>query len=437
MLGAISPQMRQRIIAARRARQRVVAKPTPQVSTPQTPEQKALARKAAWEKEWAYGVEPGRNLGNMPLTPLGKELRTVILARDWDTLFTKMIPLYWPDGDKTKPARGAGWWQKNWALSKYSFKGDGANKIYVPWTQADIRSFVFSPYYTVAPDYVCTDAQRELGVQALWKAQARHIQKFRPNNYAIVWPIYPGSGYGWQDYGCRADKPSWWVKNRGKVAVAVGAVAAVALGPQIISAISGGGASATGAATGAAGAGTGAATTTGIVGAGAKAGALTTTVTAKAGAAAAITTKSVAAAGAVAGAANAGSLFSTTQKLVDTVNKARTVDAIIKGELPPPPINISGDNFTEWAMNVAKEELAKEGQKYLTQKQEEQLRRQIQEMQGELYPLAAGLPARPSPVLDPAVYTRLLQMQEIERKRDQQTMLYAALGAGALLLLAG
>lgn len=347
-----------------------------------TPEQQAanlaLAKKvkadaadfAAWAREWNLGVEAGRNLGPALLTERGKVLQELILRRDWESLFT-LIPV-----NK---------WPRNWSLSKYSFTGNGANKRYVAWTKADLQSFIFSPYYTVQPGYICLDEQRSLGVAAYWKAQSRHKQKFNPSSYHYVWPIYPGGGYGSQTYGCEKDKTSLWVKIRKPVIAAAAIVAAVYLGPIVLAKISG---VATTGATEAA--------TAGIVGAGTKAGAVTA-ITTKAGTAAAITLKSGAVAAA---AAESTSFFQTVQSgannLLNYVNKARTVEAIAKGEMPPPPISVVGASFTDWAMIVAKEQIAKEAQqraielgteyiqRKMTEKEEARLRAEIKVMQAEL-----------------------------------------------------
>lgn len=402
----------------------------------QTAIKKALNEKRAWQAEWNNGVESGRNLGNMLLSARGKILRNIIIRRDWDTLF-KLFPVA-PD------SRGPGVWQKHWSLSKYSFTGDGANKRYVAWTEPDIRNWIFSPYYTIAPGHECSDAQRNTGVAAYMKAQARHKQKFNPSIYHYVWPIYPGRGYGDQTYGCQRDKDSWWVEHRKVVVAAVAVVAAVYLGPIIAAKIGAGGVEA--AAGGAAGTGGGTAAG-GIVGAGTKAGAAVIT---KAGAGAAITTKATGAVIAIQSAAEAGTLFSKVQAGVKLVNQARTIDSIIKGEMPPPPIGISGSNFTEWALDIAKKELIDEVQErtgeYLTKKMQEELikkeeaelRAEIERMQRELAAIIPpGTPIMPSPELSNDVRARIAAMQNIERQRGQQNMILMALAAGGVFLAFG
>ena len=377
----------------------------------------------AWKAEWNRGVEAGRNLGSAALTERGKVLQDIILRRDWDALF-KLIPI--------------GQWSRNWSLSKYSFTGDGANKRYVAWTEADLQSFIFSPYYTIQPGYICSDEQRALGVAAYWKSQSRHKQKFTPAIYHYVWPIYPGGGYGSQTYGCEKDKTSLWVKIRKPVVAAAAIVAAVYLGPIVLAKISG--VATTGATEAAA---------TGIVGAGTKAG-VVTAITTKAGAAAAITIKSGAVAAAV---AESSTFFQTVQSgansLLSYVNKARTIEAIAKGEMPPPPISVVGETFTDWAMIVAKEQIAKEAQqramelgveyiqRKMTEKEEARLRVEIKAMQAELARIIPNNVIASPDSRVPAEVQAASAALALKEKQAQDTMLAAlaiAVPVGFILL---
>ena len=78
--------------------------------------------------------------------------------------------------------------------------------------------------------------------------------------------------------------------------------------------------------------------------------------------------------------------------LLSVVNKARTVEAIAKGELPPPPISIKGESFRDWMFITAKEKMQEEameaGQEYIarkmTAKEEAALKAEIAQMQREL-----------------------------------------------------
>ncbi len=395
-----------------------------------TPEQIAAdAARAALLKEYAIKAKvmektivPGYTVAGATLSPIDKEFQTMVLARDWSALFAFL------------PSK---FWGQYGMLGKYSFVDQNGQRAFIPFTEAEIRSFVFSPYYTVQPGHICTDEQREMGVAALWLASQRHQQKFPATDWRSIWPIYPGWGYPGQRYGCEKYVPSTWVRIRKPVVIAAAIVAAVYLGPIVLSKIT---------ATSTAGS---AGTTTGIVGAGTKAGAVTA-ITTKAGTAAAITVKSGAVAAAV---AESTSFFQTVQSgannLLAYVNKARTIEAIAKGEMPPPPISIVGDTFTDWAMMVAKEQIAKEAQqramelgveyvqRKMTEKEEAKLRAEIQAMQAELARIipndVIASPDSRVPVEVQAASAALA----LKEKRAQDTMLAAlaiAVPMGFLLL---
>jgi hypothetical protein len=347
------------------------------------------------ERKKVLSVDYG-SVAPAQLSPIGKQFQQMVLARDWDALF-KFLPLPF--------------WKRYGNLGKFSFVDQGGQRTYIPFSEADIRRFVFSPYYTVQPGYVCTDGQREMGVNALMKAGVRHQEKFPASDWRHIWPIYPGGGYGDQNFGCEKYTPSTWVKIRKPVVAAAAVVAAVYLGPMVYDKISGA----------LAGASEGGA----IAGAGSKAGAV-----AKAGTAATATT------GTAATAASKAALFAKVQTGVELYNKANTVNAIIKGEMPPPPISITGSNFTEWAFDEAKGKLVEEYQRQLTKKEEAQLRAEIEQMQRELAQyIPPGTPVAPSPELDPAIQQRIAQMQALEKQDNQNLLLMGAAGIGALLLL--
>ncbi len=200
----------------------------------------------------------------------------------------------------------------------------------------------------------------------------------------------------------------------------------------------------------------------GIVGAGAKAGAVAAVTTKGAvaaalttkatvtGAAALATVKTVSTASMIAAAAETGTLFTKAQTLTTWVNRARSVDAIIKGELPPPPIGISGGNFTEWAMDLAKaeikEEIGERAGEYISKKAAEKaqaeqdaiMRAEIERMQAELAALvSAQTPVMPAPEIDAPVRDKLIEMQNIERQRAQQNMLLLAGGAAVAFVALG
>lgn len=91
----------------------------------------------------------------------------------------------------------------------------------------------------------------------------------------------------------------------------------------------------------------------------------------------------------VAGAAGfgggAGGIVETAKtvipKVIDGVNAARTIEAIKNGEVPPPPINLQGDNFTDWAFAIAQNELEAKTQEKITANEALILRQEIEDQQ--------------------------------------------------------
>lgn len=409
---------------------------------------------ARFKAELWRGKSGTRNFAVTPLSTEGKQLQAAILARDWDALFglTGGVNNWVPRAGQHAPS-----------LGKYSFVIENGRRRYIPFTEDEIRSFIFSRHYRVKPGHVCSDPQKESGVQAHWNKTQRHIAKYRDaSNPLHIWPILPGWGYPGQTFMCQPVKKSLWVKIRKPLAIAVGVVAAVWLGPIVIGKIAGAGAAEVAGGTAAAGASSGGAAAAGIVGAGAKAGAavaittkgaVTAALTTKAtitGAAALATVKTVSAATLISGAAEAGTLFTKVQNVTTWVNRARSVDAIIKGELPPPPIGISGSNFTEWAMALAKEEVKKEigeqageyiskrAQEKYEKEQEAMMRAEIEKMQAELAALvSANTPIAPAPEIDAPVRDKIIEMQNIEKQRATNTMIMLAVGGGAAMLMLG
>jgi hypothetical protein len=329
-----------------------------------------------------------------PLSPIGKEFQKIVLARDWDALFNYLPIKYWKRLD---------------TLGKYSFKDVNGRRVYIPFTKDEVTRYVFSPYYSIQPGYVCSDAQRQLGVNANMKGMNRHGQKFGKNDPRVIWPIHPGWGYGSQRYGCEKPKKSTWVKIRHKVAAAAVIVAAVYLGPAIVAKVK----TVLG---GAAGGGTGATATSTVTQA-------TTFQKVQAG----------------------------TKTLLGYVNKARTIEAVVKGELPPPPIGIPGTSFRDWAFIVAKEEIKKEaidiameaGQKYIAKKmtarEEAKLKAEIAEMQKQLIkltpPEVRNMPVEPPKELPAAI--KKIQVIEEKKKSDLNKFILPGLMVAGALILGG
>lgn len=399
------------------------AEETAQVAAAGTEAERAL--RAAFAADYAKTVVPGYTVhGTAPLTDREKILQKIVLARDWDTLFA-ILP---------QPM-----WKPTWMLGKYSFVQNGARK-YIPFDEAALSSFIFSKNYSVQPGYgtppgTCPQSQLEQGLAKHWEKTLGTKAKFPdPSLWYHVWPMFPGGGYPGQTYGCEKYRPSTWVKMRKKVYIAVAIVAAVYLGPIVLGKISGmlSGGAAGGSAGAAAGAtaGAGATTAAGAATAGATAGVATTGGTL------------------AAGAAKAAAYLSTVQKGVDYYNKAQTINSMIKGEAPPPPINVTGSSFTDWGMNVAKDLAAKEikdqtGEyfaKKLTEKEEAAMRAEIEALQREMAALIpSGTPMQPDPNLQPQVRDKITEMQNIERERGDTSGIgmLALLAVPAVFLLAG
>lgn len=408
--------------------------------TPLTPEQIARLRQqqgaapnwGAYAAAYAKTVVPGYTVAGATLTPLEKELQAITLRRDFDALFKK-IPLQY--------------WKRPWMLGKYSFRGDGPLRRYVPFSKADIRKFIFSDHYSVQPGYTCTDNQREMGVNAHWKAQSRHQQKFGATDWRSNWPIYPGGGYGGQRYGCEKHVPSTWVKIREKLKpIAIAAVVVtggILLGKALVAK-----AAASKAASAAA------ASKVGIVGAGTKAGAaaaITTKATAgalatKAGTLAALKTGAgtaaavaAAAGGAATGATTAGGIVGLAAKSApiaeNIINGSRTIKALADGSLPPPPISLGDGSLTNYA-TVVGEQLA---ERELRQKLSEAEAAMLADMiESERRYLARGEAAH-RPVVNSGLDPTLTAAQRTRADgalSEGNLVKILALGVPALLLLA-
>lgn len=128
----------------------------------------------------------------------------------------------------------------------------------------------------------------------------------------------------------------------------------------------------------------------------------------------AVAGQSVVAGGVIAkaGAVGAASLLSVVKdaapKVIDTINTTRTIEAIAKGELPPPPIRPMDGSFTDWALLVAQDKL----QRNLTEAEEKLLLEQIMSGQNAMAVYGSNSPTTSGTgVLDP----RIVAMQAKEK----------------------
>ena len=338
------------------------------------------------------------------LTPWAKYFQNVILRRDYDTLF-RVLPL--------------DVWGSRWKLGKYSFRdvdrkvydisqrflpGGGTPTIttvreYVPFSENAIRRFVNGPYYKVSPAYadgICPPERLEIYADGYWNSTKAAAESNRVTDRAHVYDIWPGKDL------CIPPQASLWVRIRSKVYIAVAIVAAVYLGPIVMDKI--GTLIPGGAATGEAGA-----------------------VTSKA------------------------TFFQRVKAGADTVltyvNKARTINAIVHGELPPPPIGIAGDSFREWAMIVVKDKIIEEAktkaaelgveyiQKKMTEREEAKLRAEIAEMQRKLLALVPpDAPMKPDAQVPIEVQEKMVQEKTDSQDVNDMLSIAVPLGIGALLL---
>jgi hypothetical protein len=109
------------------------------------------------------------------------------------------------------------------------------------------------------------------------------------------------------------------------------------------------------------------------------------------------------------------------------------VNAIISGDMPPPPI-ATGKNFTDWAMNIAKDEIAKTQAEKLSELDEARMRAELAAIQREIDALVPrGTPMAPDPNLAPAVRDRIVEMQNIEKQREGADVGMIALAVGVPL----
>lgn len=294
-------------------------------------------------------------------------------------------------------------------LGRFRFTWDqSGNKVFVPWSeQSWVNFFENSQRGRWIPNvplmYKCSPEWETRFIGEFFAQSENARKNFPASDPGHVWQYKSGGAK------CKRPKPSTWVQIRKGVVGAALIVAAVYLGPTVLAKIKGTAGTASGTAAGGA--------------------------SGTASAAQATTFQQI----------QAGS-----KTLLGYVNKARTIEAIAKGELPPPPIGIAGSSFREWALIVAKEKLKEEaitrameaGQEYIarkmTQKEEAALRAEIAAMQRELESLvpADALP-QPDEMLAPAI--KNMQVLEEQKAGSNKELLNMALiiGIPATLFLMG
>lgn len=318
-------------------------------------------------------------------------LRKATLAGDWDRVFDYLPPLFWGNPDGRDRAI---------QLGKFNFVRGGSadypKAIFKPFTDAQIRGFFHSTFVRTAPfGYVCTQDQREDHTKTYIARQRDVARQYPPSDWRHVVQIYPGAVL------CERPRKSLWVMLRTPIVVAVGAIALAYLGPIVYDKIAGKLASLAGAQTG------------------------------------------------PESAALLAKIKRGGSAVLEHVNQPRTIDAIVQGGLPPPPVSIGGKSFTEWALDRAKKEIAEQAkekaaelgteyiQKKLTERQERKLREEIQAMQRELAALTANVPKSPDPAVPAPVQRESAKLAETEKKRQDWTLAIAAVGLPLLWVLSG
>jgi len=339
------------------------------------------AKKARKKLKSATGFVGDLNDGKQPTLPLTEaeeKFRQLSVAGDFAGM-NAIVPF------------GPNNWRKITPLGKYRFMINSNGGIkYIPWSDDDIVNFLNGPWFTRNPQTGIAPLihpRRKKGIDKnfkikQWMKRRDNALKFPENDMRHVSPINVG------EYVFKSGLDSTWVQVRAPVMTAVAAVASVYFGPQVLAAVK-----AKIASLGASGAAAGGAS----------------------GASAATTGAKIAA---------------SAQQITKYANNARTIKAIAEGKEPPPPIELNSKAFTDWAMKEAAAEI---GEK-MTKEQEQELRREIEQLQREIArTLPPGTITQPSPELTPAI--RDLQMQE--KKNADMLKTAALIGIPLLLLGAG
>lgn len=338
--------------------------------------------------------EGGRSTPPPPYSPMQERLRILTLQRDWGKLFDEFPYELWRDIP----------------LNKWSFRIKNGKREYVPFTDAEMRDFYFNHHRT-KEGWACSRDQSQGFLNRAIRNQRARIAAHPKTSQKYAEYIYPAAF---------CEEPEEDFKDKAvdvlKKAAVVGAVAtgAVFLGPAVIGA-----------------AGKGLATVGGAIKAGAGAIASGAGSLFGGGAAQAATAEATKEAA-------KGTLLSTASsaipKIVEQVNNARMIKAIAEGKVPPPPISLRGDNFTEWAMNAAIEDLKEKQQREITEQEKRQLRLMIQQLQNDMVrQVPPDYPMQPMP----EVPTQVQAAQAATKERNQltQTILAALIPTAGFLLL--
>lgn len=359
------------------------------------------ARQAATLKNVNMLVLNNGTVAKLPLSATEEKFRRAIVAGDWKaaSAITWIDPFHFP---------------ADVSLGKYRFNIVNGQKVYKPWTRSDYENYIaefgrvsgtgYSPLVEPGRDFYSCDWSHIIDKNM--EGQAAYAKMYPASDPRHVYPIFPAQ------YLCRVYRPSTWVKIRTPVTVAVGVALAIYFGPAVVDKMASMFAKETAAAQ--------------VASAGTNAGTAAAEVAAK------------------------SSFLSKVQSGVEIYNKANTVIAIAKGELPPPPIGISGATFTEWALDIAKKEMkdaimSKAGEAIsekiadeMIAKEEAKMRAEIEALQRELDKIIPpNTPTQINPALNPTIKKDLTAMQNIERKDNADFSALALIAVPALFYLLG
>lgn len=273
------------------------------------------------------------------------------------------------------------------------FTGADGYRHYKKFSDAEFSDFA-NRWYMAAPGYVCPP-NHDVGLAISMQAQRSAAQQ-PERDYSVhyAWIIGPLSQ-------CSPTSSSRRRKALKKVAaIAAVAVGAVFLGPIVVGAIKGGLAK------------------IGLLG-----GAL----------------------GKKGGGESSGGIIDTAIKVIpkvlETANAVAAVQAVRNGEVPPPPLNVQGSSFTDYAAavgeNLLQRELQQQQQAVSQQQQDfmrEQMRAEIEAIQrgavAQLPYSPGSVPMYPIPSLGQPMVSTMTAARD-----DGQTMMKVAGIAAATLLL--